>query len=195
MRHCRHTKKIAILIRLDGDIEHDGNTSVDATPDLVNPDAVARQVVARLSLPGATPVFGPDPKINKVQPGALLVGYPYWLTVPGESTLTTTATAQGLTLTMTAIRVRVVFELGDGTTKVCTHTQPWPGPDRALGPGNQPLDSPVCGHRYATKGTMQIRGTTYWEVTWSGEGQSGMIPVMFTDTVSLPVIEVHAVQR
>jgi len=168
------------------------NNGIPGRPD---PGTVAREVIARLTLPAATPTFGPDPKLSKIKPNTLLIGFPYWLTVPGDDTLTTTATAQGLTLTMTAHRVRAVFETGDGTTLSCTSVQPWPGPARAYDAKNNPLESPVCGHRYQSLGSVTIRATTYWEVDWSGEGQTGMIPVMFTDAITLPVIEAHAVQR
>lgn len=162
---------------------------------VADPGQVAREVVGVLQLPGSTPIFGPDPKLNQIRPGTLVVGYPYWLTVPGEATRTATATAQGLTLQLTGTRARVDFDLGDGSRLSCATTTPWPGGDRAVGPNGLPLESPTCGYRYQRPATVTVRATVTWHITWSGAGQTGAFDLTHSETVTLDVIEVHAVQR
>lgn len=153
-----------------------------------DPEVIARQVIARITMPASTPVFGPDPDINKITPGKLVVGFPYWLTVPGEGFLTTSETSQGLRLRLDSRRVKVVYQMGDGTTLECAKTQPWPGPRLGVNGQGVPKESPVCGHRFATKGTYTVTATVHWEVTWNGAGQSGVVPLQFTDSKTFEVV-------
>ena len=162
---------------------------------LVDPRDVARQVVARLKLPASTPVLGPAPELNVYSPGDLVVNYPYWLSVPGSSRLSTTATADGLTLSLTANRTKAVFDMGNGDTVACTTMLPWPGRDHELDRQGRPVVSPVCGYRYPDRGIHTITATVTWDVTWSGGGLSGVIRVTHADSVRLKVIELHSVNR
>ena len=154
----------------------------------LDPEVIARRVIARITMPPSTPVFGPDPDINKITPGKLVVGFPYWLTVPGEGSLTTTETELGLTLRLDSRRVKVVYQMGDGTTVTCAKTQPWPGPRLGVDSRGVPRESPVCGHRFQAKGTFTVTSTVYWEVTWTGAGQSGVVPLSFTDSATFEVV-------
>lgn len=157
----------------------------------LDPRDIARKVVARLQLPASTPILGPAPELNVYSPGDLVVNYPYWLSVPGDPSLSTTATSDGLTLTLKATRTRVVFDMGNGDTVTCTTTLPWPGKDHELDKHGRPVESPVCGYRFPDRGTHTIT----WDVTWSGGGLSGVIQVNHTDSIELDVIELHAVIR
>lgn len=161
----------------------------------LDPRDIARKVVARLQLPASTPILGPAPELNVYSPGDLVVNYPYWLSVPGDPSLSTTATSDGLTLTLKATRTRVVFDMGNGDTVTCTTTLPWPGKDHELDKHGRPVESPVCGYRFPDRGTHTITATVTWDVTWSGGGLSGVIQVNHTDSIELDVIELHAVIR
>ncbi len=162
---------------------------------VVDPREVAREVIAELRFPDATPVFGPDPEVNKAAPGKLAVGFPYWLTVPGDVSRSTSATSQGLTLRMDARRTKVVYDMGDGTELTCTDTRAWPGARNGFDRSGKPQRSPVCGHVYTRTGQMVIRATVHWEVTWHGGGLSGVVGLEFTDQLALDVVELHTVVR
>lgn len=155
---------------------------------LPEPEEIARKVIAKLTMPQSTPVFGPDPSINKITPGKLVVGFPYWLTVPGEGFLTTTETSQGLRLRLDSRRVKVVYQMGDGTTLECAKTRAWPGPRLGVDSRGVPKESPVCGHRFATKGAYTVTATVHWEVTWNGAGESGVVPLQFSDSKTFEVV-------
>lgn len=155
---------------------------------LPEPEEIARKVIAKLTMPQSTPVFGPDPSINKITPGKLVVSFPYWLTVPGEGFLTTTETSQGLRLRLDSRRVKVVYQMGDGTTLECAKTRAWPGPRLGVDSRGVPKESPVCGHRFATKGAYTVTATVHWEVTWNGAGESGVVPLQFSDSKTFEVV-------
>lgn len=162
---------------------------------VVDPREVAREVIAQLTFPDATPIFGPDPDVNQAAPGKLVVGFPYWLTVAGADHQSTSATSQGLTLRLDARRTKVVFEMGDGRVLTCTETRSWPGERAGFNGMGKPKSSPVCGHSYGRTGEVVIRATMHWEVTWHGGGMSGVDPLEFTDEIALDVVELHTVVR
>jgi len=154
----------------------------------VSPEEAARRAVARLRVPVATPVFGPDPKLNLDAPGNLVVGFPYWLSVPGPATMSESVTQDGLTITMKATRTSAEFVMGDGATVSCTETLPWPGADRGLDRRGVPLPSPVCGHRYSKTGDVTISTTVRWDVAWSAGGVDGVIPLTVRASASHRVV-------
>ena len=73
--------------------------------------------------------------------------------------------------------------MGDGSTVTCTG----PGTPYAASYGKQ--SSPTCGHTYTRQGAYTVRATTYWVVTWAGIGQTGTIPLNFTDTTTITMGE------
>ncbi|MGO0577712.1 hypothetical protein [Ornithinimicrobium panacihumi] len=83
--------------------------------------------------------------------------------------ITQSASAGGYTVTATGRVERFVWDMGDGTTVVCT-TPGTPYEDRF---GD--MDSPDCGHRYTEQGHHPVSATSYWVITWAGMGQSGTI--------------------
>lgn len=193
-RDCMEEARTRAERRACGTIDTIAQCSEDGCV-VVDPEEIAREVIARLSFPDATPVFGPDPSVNQIAPGKLVVGFPYWMSVAGETTRSVSETAQGLTLRMDARRAKVVYSMGDGTSLTCTRTLAWPGEAGGHDGRGIPLPSPVCGHAYATTGSVRVTATVHWEVTWHGGGQSGVVPLSFTDSLDLEVVEVHTVVR
>ncbi|MDQ7991277.1 MAG: hypothetical protein REI45_01215, partial [Propionicimonas sp.] len=98
--------------------------------DRATAEQLARRIVVRLQLPTPTPQFGPDPSVNEWNMAA--VGYPLWLWTEGPRTVTSTESGYGLTFTLRAHYRSTTFELGDGHTRRCTDTTPYP---RSARPG------------------------------------------------------------
>ena len=133
---------------------------------------------------GATPL----PKATAVS----LIGLPTWLWIADADErswgpITRTASAGGVTVTATAKVAKVVWDMGDGNTVTCTSKgTEW---SAAKGVG----DSPTCGYRYDRRGERTITATTYWEVDWSGAGQSGTITFDMSGARDVNVVELRAV--
>ncbi len=159
-----------------------------APPPQVDPAVLAEAAVESMDLQppavGATPLPSPD--------AVSLIGLPTWLWIeaPGEHSwgpITRTAAAGGVTVTATAQVTKVVWDMGDGGTVTCTGQGTKWSP--AMGAG----DSPDCGYRYRTAGRRTITATTYWQVAWSGAGQSGTIALDMSGTRPVDVVELRAV--
>ena len=163
-------------------------------PILVDPVSLAEKAVERMEL--AAPKIGMTP----MSAGApLLVGMDAWLWIDnagsrGFGPITRTATAGPTSVTATAEVAKVVWDMGDGTRITCRSAGiPW-SPAKGTGA------SPSCGHRYLTPstqrddGTFKVRATTYWQVDWSGAGQSGRITFTMSGERQQPVTEVQVLQ-
>ena len=145
-----------------------------------DPAQLARQALAAMALKAIQIGIAPDPK-----PGSIgLVGLPVWMwTIPTQQTygpITRSASAGGITVTATAKVKTLVWSMGDGNTVTCAS----PGTPYSDGYGKS--DSPTCGHRYSRTSLGQpgdaypIGATSYWEVTWAGGGENGVIKIDFT---------------
>jgi len=154
----------------------------------VDPEDVAREVVALLQLPDPTPQIGPDPSANEWNMAA--VGYPLWLWTNGARHVTTTVSRHGISFTLTADWRSTTFEMGDGHEVTCTETKKYTSSVRAG------AKSPKCGYTYAKaslpKGEYRVTATTNWRITWSALGQSGTLPGSHTASRDLPVGELNA---
>lgn len=152
-----------------------------APPD---PRVVARQAIAVMNLRAINIGIVPEP-----QPGSVgIIGMPTWMWAQNPDASTwgpqmQSASTGGFTVTATAKAERTVWTMGDGATVTCTG----PGTPYADSYGKQ--SSPTCGHTYTRQGTYTVRATTYWVVTWAGIGQSGTIPLDFTDTTTITMGE------
>lgn len=169
-----------------------GQFGAEAPP--VDPAAAARMVVGQIGFPSASPVFGPDPKVNRLAPGKLVVGVPYWLTTPGDGApIQTSGSAMGLTIQMRAVRSSVRFDMGDGESVRCARTTPWPGSRRGVDQRTGIIkSSPTCGHVFTERDTVTVQSVVSWSVQWSGGGQSGTIPVVYRgETGPLEVTEIE----
>jgi hypothetical protein len=157
-----------------------GTVWLDSPPSLADaallptPGEVAQMAVDQMGLRAISIGIAPDPD------GVGIVGMPVWLWVenPDDETYgpaTATATARGVTVTATARVHRVVWDLGDSTTIVCTG----PGTEYQDSFGRQP--SPDCGHTYTHEsgdlpgGTYTVTATSQWVVEWEGAGQTGTL--------------------
>ncbi|CAN7508309.1 hypothetical protein [Knoellia sp. LjRoot47] len=158
-----------------------------APPD---PRVLAQQAIARMNLRAINIGIVPEPQAGSIG----LIGMPTWMWAqnPGATTWgpqTESASAGGFTVTATAKAQRTVWTMGDGSTVTCTG----PGTPYAASYGKQ--SSPTCGHTYTRQGTYTVRATTYWVVTWAGIGQTGTIPLNFTDTTTITMGEAQVLSN
>ena len=157
-------------------------------PAAVNPAALAREAVDSMNLVAPTVGATPLPSAEAVS----LIGLPTWLWIDDADEhswgpITRTASAGGVTVTATAKVAKVVWDMGDGNTVTCTNKGTEWTPAKGTG------DSPTCGYRYNSRGERTITATTYWEVDWSGAGQSGTITFDMSGTRDVNVVELRAV--
>lgn len=159
-----------------------------APPPQVNPAQLARQAVDSMNLHaprvGATPL----PSAEAVS----VIGLPTWLWIDDADShtwgpITRSASAGGVTVTATARVAKVVWDMGDGHAVTCT------GRGTEWKPAKGSEDSPTCGYRYTRPGKRIITATTFWEVDWSGAGQTGTITFDLSGTRTVNVVELRAV--
>lgn len=158
-----------------------------AVPD---PGVLAQEAVAAMGLRAVEIGIVPEARAGSVG----IIGMPTWMWVanPGEQTwgpMTRSASAGGYTVTATAKVDRVVWVMGDGSTVTCT-TLGTPYAD-AFGKKS----SPDCGHTYTRQGTYVVAATSYWTVTWAGIGQTGTIPLDFTQQATIVMGEVQVLNN
>ncbi len=154
-------------------------------PMLVDPVTLAEQAIDSMNLravgAGITPPEGADTYT--------LLGIPTWMWV-GDPTPRTwgpirrSASAGAVTVSADAKVTKVVWDMGDGTNVSCGKGTAY---DQAYNAG----PSPNCGHRYEAPGKYQVTATSYWEVDWSGAGQSGTITFTLSRDASVWVREAH----
>lgn len=156
------------------------------------PAQAAAALVKRFQLKGAT-IGG---TFNKSGKGA--VGLPVWLWVNNQTPLTwgpytETATLGGVTVTATAQVANIAWNMGDGQVKVCANA----GTAYVSGYGN--TDSPTCGYRYTKMSPGEgaqpytITAVSNWDVTWSAQGQTGVIPTQTQSTTQVRIGELQAI--
>lgn len=152
---------------------------------VISPETVARQAVARLALPALVIRWNPAPPADQI------LHIPTWLWVEAASWASQSATASvpGLSVTATATPTRVVFATGDGVSVTCG------GPGTAWQSGMDPLAaSPTCGYTYPKPGSYTLTATVTWTVTWAGGGASGTLgPLTTSASQSVRVLEAGAV--
>ncbi len=149
--------------------------------------------VARLQLPKIAPGIGPSPDINPWNMAA--VGYPLWLWADGPTHVGPISdSVAGLSVSLDAEVSSLTFRMGDGHTVTCAGSgRPW---TTAVQPGTE---SPDCGYTYAKPSlpdnSYTVTATANWAVTWTSNGQSGVINVPVVDTTELPVGELQVLVR
>ena len=149
--------------------------------------------VARLQLPSIPPGIGPSPDINPWNMAA--VGYPLWLWADGTTNVGPISdSVAGLSVSLEAEVSSLAFGMGDGNTVRCAGSgHPWTA---AVQPGTK---SPSCGYSYAKPSlpgrTYTVTAVANWAVTWTSNGQSGVINVPAVDTTELPVGELQVLVR
>jgi len=162
-------------------------------PIRITAGQAAAIAVARLQLPTIAPGIGPAPDLNPWNMAA--VGYPLWLWADGRTHVGPISdSVAGLSVSLEAEVSSMTFRMGDGHTVNCAGTgHAW---TRAVEPGTK---SPGCGYSYA-KPSLPDRAYTVaavanWAVTWTSNGQSGVINVPVVDTTQLPVGELQVLIR
>ncbi len=167
-----------------------------------DPREVAREVVDDMTF--VAPQLGLSPFVQSARREGV-VNSPVWMWVtdPGESTtgpLSAEATLDGVTIEATGTLDRIEWSMGDGETVSCKGAgTPF---DRAAMQGKSLKEvpaSPTCGHKYVKTsrcekgGTFPVGATAYWNVHWTGGGMEGDIPLQFTRSTSLAVVDLRPV--
>lgn len=157
----------------------------------ITPAEAGAIAVARLQLHVSRPGIGPDPKKNEWDMAA--IGYPLWLWADGPTHVgPVSENVGGLSVSLDARVGKTVFRMGDGKTVTCqgggTPYESW------VQPGAK---SPSCGYVYEKPSLPDkkytVTAVTYWEVTWTVNGFSGVQTVPMVGTRELPVGELQAV--
>jgi hypothetical protein len=149
--------------------------------------------VARLQLPTIAPGIGPSPELNRWNMAA--VGYPLWLWADGPTHVGPISdSVGGLSVSLDAKVRRLTFRMGDGHSVTCPGLgHQW---TTAVEPGAK---SPSCGYSYTKSslpnGSYTVAAIANWAVTWTSNGQSGVINVPAVDTTELPVGELQVLVR
>ena len=170
----------------------DGGSYFSATDPrgaAVDPAALARQAVKKMTLRGADIGITPKPG------GKGVVGMPVYLwTATGAETYgpnTATASAGAVTVTATANVSKIVWGMGDDHLVTCTTA----GTPYRAEFGKQP--SPDCGYHYTKpssvtpSGKYHVTATSTWTINWRGGGQSGQLTETRTSDVHITVAEVQ----
>lgn len=149
-----------------------------------NPQDLARTAISTMNLHAIAIGIVPESAPGRVG----VVGMPTWMWAadPGESTMgpiTRSASSGGYTVTATATVNKVVWDMGDGSTVTCR------GPGTPYADSYGKSSSPDCGHTYTRQGEYAVSATSYWTVQWAGIGQSGTIPLDFTNTATITMGE------
>ena len=162
-----------------------------------NPPITAGQAaavaVARLQLPTIAPGIGPSPDLNPWNMAA--VGYPLWLWADGPTRVGPISdSVSGLSVSLDAEVTGLTFRMGDGHSINCAGSgRQW---TTAVQPGAK---SPSCGYSYTKPSlpdrTYTVAAIANWAVTWTSNGQSGVINVPAVDTIELPVGELQVLVR
>jgi hypothetical protein len=149
--------------------------------------------VARLQLPTIAPGIGPSPDLNRWNMAA--VGYPLWLWADGQTHVGPISdSVGGLSVSLDAKVSSLTFRMGDGQSVTCPGVgQQW---TTTVEPGAK---SPSCGYSYTKpslpNGSYTVAAIANWAVTWTSNGQSGVINVPAVDTTELPVGELQVLVR
>ena len=168
-------------------------SSDNANVPTMSPSEAGAIAVARLRLPVTPPKVGPDPNLNKWKMAA--VGYPLWVWADGPTHVGPVSdSVGGLTVSLDAQLTKTVFRMGDGGTVTCVGAgTPYRNSTK---PGTP---SPSCGYRYEEpslpEGNYTVSAVSYWAVTWTVNGTSGVITVPSVTSAPLPVGEGQVLRR
>jgi hypothetical protein len=169
------------------------NTFSGAGNQPISAGQAAAVAVARLQLPTIAPGIGPSPKLNPWNMAA--VGYPLWLWADGPTHVgPITDSVGGLSVSLDADVSSLTFRMGDGHSINCAGSgHEW---TPAVEPGAK---SPSCGYSYSKLslpgGKYTVAAIANWAVTWTSNGQSGVINVPAVATTELPVGELQVLVR
>ena len=153
--------------------------------------ALARSLIVRLRLPDANPRFGPNPNGNEWH--MLAVGFPVWLWTDGPRHKEATASAYGISFRLSADLASTTFNTGDGGQVTCSSMATYSEAVKAGSP------SPNCGHVYTKpslpKGPYTVTATPTWRIRWSAGGFSGTLTTSYSDSSTIRIGELRALNR
>ena len=170
-----------------------GDTFSGPGSPTISAGQAAAIAVARLQLPKIAPGIGPSPELNPWKMAA--VGYPLWLWADGATQVGPISdSVAGLSVSLDAKVSSLTFRMGDGHSITCA------GSGHEWTPAVQPgAKSPSCGYSYTKPslpdGSYTVSAVANWAVTWTSNGQSGVINVPAVDTTELPVGELQVLVR
>ncbi len=161
-----------------------------AAPPPPDPEDLAREAIASMGLHAIDIGIAPE-----ATPGSIgIVGMPSWMWAenPGGTTLgpiTRTASAGGYTVTARAEVDKIVWNMGDGTSVTCT------GPGTPYADQYGKKESPDCGHVYTRQGQYNVTATSFWTVEWNGIGETGVIPLDFSESATITIGEAQVITQ
>jgi hypothetical protein len=171
-----------------------GSASASAAAQVtLTPEQVAYIAFARLHLDALKPVIGPPPEINRWKMAA--VGYPLWLSGGGDPNPPAVSDeVYNLRVRLKAHVTNIDFLMGDGNVVRCQGSGLRWTP--AVEPGEK---SPICGYQYSNPslpdGSYTVTARTHWDVDWTINNQTGVIQMIQTSSVELPVGELQTLVR
>ncbi|GAA1509407.1 hypothetical protein GCM10009741_02840 [Kribbella lupini] len=188
--------------KLDGLARFESEVREPGEQQTIDPRVAAQQVVATMNF--VAPQLGLSPFVQSARREGV-VNSPVWMWVtdPGESTtgpLSARVTLGGVTIEATGTLDRIEWSMGDGETVSCKGAgTPF---DRSAMEGKSLKEvpaSPTCGHKYVKTsrcekgGQFPVGATAYWNVHWTGGGMEGDIPLQFTRSTTLSVVDLRPV--
>lgn len=175
---------------------------VDEPVPTIDPREAARRVVETMDF--VAPRLGLSPHV--IGPArAAVVNVPVWMWVtdPGPTTTgpqTVTATAGGVSITATATLDRIDWSMGGGKVVTCRGAGTALDREKLEGlPLRRMPASPTCGHKYVKTSrcepgkSFRVTATAFWNVHWTGGGTQGDIPLEFSRSTPLRVVELRPV--
>ncbi|WP_432948511.1 hypothetical protein ACQPXM_13930 [Kribbella sp. CA-253562] len=185
-----------------GEARFESEIKEPGEPETIDPRVAARQVVDDMNF--VAPQLGLSPFVQSARHEGV-VNSPVWMWVtdPGESTtgpLSAHVSLGGVTIEAVGTVDRIEWSMGDGNTVTCKGAgTPF---DRNSVEGKSLREvpaSPTCGHKYVKtsrceqNGKFPVSATAYWNVHWTGGGMEGDIPLQFSRSTSLSVIDLRPV--
>jgi hypothetical protein len=171
-------------------------------PQTIDPRVAAQQVVETMDF--VAPQLGLSPYVQSASHEGI-VNVPIWMWVsdPGATTTgpqTKRAAIGGVAIEATGTVDRIEWAMGAGDVVTCKG----PGTpfNRSYAEGKSLKEipaSPTCGHKYVKtsrceKGqTFKVTATAYWNVHWTGGGMQGDIPLNFSRSIPLRVVDLRPV--
>lgn len=156
-----------------------------------DPDALAREAIARLPIPPPAIELGPDAE-------RIAVNVPVWLWVSNPDPVSASATDRTVTVTANAELASVTWSMGEQDSALVTCT----GAGMAPSPGVDLWDPP-CGYTYrlrslsertAGAGTWPVTAEATWSITWvANTGESGSDSVTVSSAARTAVGEYRTV--
>jgi hypothetical protein len=191
---CTQPTPPDFVTEIPGTLVTDAAAAVQGGPQIIlTPEQVAYIAFARLHLEPLKPVIGPPPELNRWKMAA--VGYPLWLSGGGDPRPPAVwDQVFNLRVRLEAKVKSLDFLMGDGNVVTCD------GPGLPWTPAVKPGDrSPVCGYQYEKpslpEGNYTVTARTHWNVNWTINSQTGVIPMIQASSVELPVGELQVLIR